>query len=165
MIFNLFIPEHCAFSSRNLGRGRASLRLLTALSLAGRLRKEGVRVHSRRQAGGDGRGSTGGPAHPPHKRARPCMSGSEPIVSFQRLRERAALSGLGHQNFAVDRWVIWGQRALRLLPRAFPRWFILRDKDRPRPRTDFVGGGGVDRVATWAFSMQETESSAGESLL
>lgn len=183
MIFNLLISQHCAFSSRNLGRVRASLQLLTALSPGGEAEERGGAC-VRPQTGRWRRRTwyqrerhvlrsifTRRAAQSRH----PCMCGSESTVVIPEASEgRAALSGLCHYGT----WLRAGglssggehsgpaataSSLLYPLPRTFPHSFILGDEDQPRPRPDFVRGCLLS--GRRGFSTQETGSSVEESLL
>lgn len=123
-------------------------------------------MRSRRRAGGDGRGSTRGPARPPHKHAPPCTSGSEPKVVVPEASWQGVQPSWGWA-IGTSLWTGGssggGEHSVCFLVPSLTGSF-------PETKTDLglaqtLSAEGVDRVAAWAFSTQETESSAGESLL
>lgn len=96
MIFSLLVSKSCAFSSRRLGRVRANLRLLPALSPGGEAERWG-RVCSRDGQVGTGEIVPQGLAHSSRRFhsqgsteavARGCPARS-PQSSFQRLQRKA----------------------------------------------------------------------------
>ena len=132
MIFSLLVSKPCAFSSRHLGRVRANLRLLPALSPGGEAERWG-RVCSRDGQVGTGEIVPRGLAHPSRRFhsegsteavARGCPARS-PQSSFQRLQRKARPSP---GRAVAERTAAFGTvfLCLPLLPRV--PWRSQKDK-------------------------------------